>query len=126
MIVVDASAAVAVLFREPDAKRVAPLLLTEKTIRVPQLFHLEIANVARTKVRRGEIDRRRARVLLGTTSAWPLEQVAAPWERLWPLAHTYGLTIYDAAYLWLARKSRCRLLTLDSALSIAAGRRAAP
>lgn len=125
MIVLDASAAAAIVFREPDAARVAPILLASARVRVPQLFHLELANVARTKVRRKEIDRRRAHVLLATTRKWPVEVVATPWERLWPLAWAHGLTIYDAAYLWLARTSRCRLLTLDVALASAAGRRSA-
>jgi predicted nucleic acid-binding protein len=126
MLVLDASAAAALLFREPDAARVARLLLAERRVRVPHLFSLEVANVARTKVRRGELDRRRARALLATMRGWPIDVVTAPWDRLWPLAFTHRLTIYDAAYLWLARRSRCRLLTLDDALATAAGTRALP
>ena len=122
-LVLDVSAAAAVVFREPDAFRVLPHLLAARRVRVPQLFHLELANVGRTKVRRGEIDWRNARRLLGTTQAWPIEIVAAPWQRVWSLARTHGLTTYDAAYLWLARRDRGKLLTLDRDLAAAAGSR---
>lgn len=122
-IVLDASAAAAVVFREPGAVDVAGPLLRARRVLVPSLFHLELANVGRTKVLRGETDRRRALVLLRAAGAWPVEVADAPWLRALTIALRRRLTVYDAVYLGLAISHRCRLLTLDRQLARAAGRR---
>ena len=121
--VLDVSAAAAILFREPDGLRVAPGLFLMKRVVVPQIFHLELANVARTKVRRREIDRPRAEELLRETSSWPIEVRPVAWENAWGVSMEHELTVYDAAYLHLALEVRVPLLTLDAQLIAAAGRR---
>ena len=126
ILVLDASAAAAIVFREPAGLLVAPRLFQASRALVPQLFHLELANVARTKVSRREIDRRRAFRLLADVRRWPVEVVSVGWERSLRLALRTGLTVYDAAYLRLARDRRVHLLSLDRALCFAAGRLAAP
>ena len=121
--VLDVSSAAAILFREPDSQRVAPALLLIKRAVVPQIFHLELANVARTKVRRREIDWPQAEVLLRETAGWPVEVRTVAWEKAWALSMEHGLTVYDAAYLHLALEVRVPLMTLDSQLIAAAGHR---
>jgi len=121
--VLDASAAAAVLFREPEALVVAPHLFRYAAIRVPQLFTLDVANVARTKVLRHELAWESARTLLEEMDGWPMEEVRVEWQAAWELSVEYGLTLYDAVYLALAKRRRLSLLSLDRALQRAAGGR---
>jgi predicted nucleic acid-binding protein len=122
--VVDASAAGAVVFREPAAAVVGPVLFAVRALRVPQIFHLELANIARTKVLRGELDWEEAEACLAETANWPIRVVSVGWRRALAVARESGLTAYDASYLSLARSHRLKLLTLDDDLRSAAGDRA--
>lgn len=119
-IVVDASAAAAILFREPDSLRVAPRLFRARRAVVPPLFHLEVANIGRTKVRRREIEEAQAVALLATIESWPLVVETVPWKDAWMAAFDSGLSVYDAAYLHLANRLRLPLVSLDAALVAAA------
>jgi len=123
-VVVDASAAAAVLFREPDSLRVAPRLFGASRAVVPQLFHLEVANIGRTKVRRREIHEAQAMELLATIESWPLVVETVAWKDAWTAALVSGLTVYDAAYLHLTIRLRLPLVSLDAAL-VAAARKGA-
>jgi predicted nucleic acid-binding protein len=125
-IVVDASAAAAVVFREPDALLVTPHLLRATRLVVPDLFFLELANVARTKIHRGELLRRHAMTLLRTVEAWPTVLAAISWQSALHLALDQGLAVYDAVSLRIARDRKLPLLTLDRDLARAAGRLARP
>jgi predicted nucleic acid-binding protein len=122
-VVVDASAAAAILFREPDSVRIAPRLFRASRAVVPQLFHLEVANVGRTKVHRRELEESEAVELLAALESWPLEVEPVAWRDVWTTAFASGLTVYDAAYLHLAARRRLPLLSLDGALVAAAGKR---
>jgi len=124
--VLDASAAAAVLFREPDGDVVGRHLFHMKGVVVPQLFELEVANVGRTKVLRRELEWESARECLAGVLAWPVETVAVGWEQAWPFVREQNLTLYDATYLYLARRRGLPLLTLDRALRTAMGSRALP
>lgn len=121
--VLDVSAAAAILFREPDAERIAGALFSVKRVIVPQIFHLELANVARSKVRRRELERSAAEALLGETASWPVDVRVVSWQDAWSVSTSHGLTVYDAAYLHLAMDARLALMTLDTELITAAGRR---
>lgn len=121
--VLDVSAVAAVLFREPDGAVVAPLLFAIEQAFVPAIFHLELANVARTKVRRRELDWAAAEQLLCETSVWPVEVRPVAWQDAWPMAREHDLTTYDAAYLVLAIELSVPPLTLDGKLAAAAGDR---
>jgi predicted nucleic acid-binding protein len=123
-IVVDASAAGAIVFREPEAARVIEPMLAAKVLLVPQLFWLELANIGRTKVLRGELDWAEAFAQIETTGAWPMEERSVPWRAALTLARGSALTVYDAAYLHLAIEAGAALLSLDDALLAAAPRRA--
>jgi len=122
-VVVDASAAAAIVFREPDSLRIARHLFRASRAVVPQLFHLEVANVGRTKVRRHEIDEAEAIELLATMESWPLKVETVAWREAWTVAFASGLTVYDAAYLHLADRLRLPLLSLDDTLVGAARKR---
>jgi len=121
--VLDASAAAAVLFREPDGEVVGRHLFKIAKLVVPQLFELEVADVARTKVFRKELGWESARSCLVELGAWPMEMELVTWSQAWGLARECDLTLYDAAYLYLARRRQLSLLTLDRALQEAAGAR---
>lgn len=119
--VLDASAAAAILSRDPDGETVGRHLFKITGLVVPQLFELEVANVARTKVLREELGWDVARGCLAELTSWPIETETVTWTHAWPVARDTNLTLYDAAYLWLARSRRLSLLTLDRALRMAAG-----
>jgi predicted nucleic acid-binding protein len=89
-------------------------------------LHVLVANVARTKVRRRELSREAAEVLLDGIEKWPLDVVHVDWKDAWRLAWKHELTGYDAAYLWLSVDRELPLVTLDGELADAAGTRARP
>lgn len=92
---------------------------------VPSLWHYEIANGLQMAVRRKRIDAgyreyalaRLARLDIATD---PESERHARSESV-RLSDRHGLTVYDAAYLELARRRRLKLATLDKAI-IRAGR----
>jgi predicted nucleic acid-binding protein len=118
--VVDASALGALLFGEPDGAAVAERLRGVGLI-APALSPFEVANVCLKKVRRHP-DRRDALM----TAFKMLERMAVAvvevdhGEALL-LAERARLTAYDASYLWLARRMRAELVTLDRQLEAALG-----
>ena len=117
-IVVDASAICAVLFDEPErAEAVASLC--GKTPYAPCLLDHEIASVALKKRRRGwpteSLD-----LALADYSEWKIELRPCDFMGQYELAVRYGLTSYDAAYLWLAAELRAPLATFDAQLAKAA------
>jgi predicted nucleic acid-binding protein len=129
-IVVDASAAIALIRREPAGPAIAEVLHASARdgvrLLVPEAFWLEVANVL---IRRhglpfGEVVNAILQVDdLGMESIGvdrPLLLVTID------LQARFGLSAYDAAYLALAETADARLLTLDRQLSRAAGTRAIP
>ena len=123
-LVLDASAAAAVLFREPTAERFVRVLFETTEAIVPPIFPFELANVARSKVLRHELTWDDAEALLGESDRWPVTIVEVGWGDAWSLARRHGLTVYDASYLSLAISRDVSLLSLDDALVQAAGKRA--
>jgi predicted nucleic acid-binding protein len=124
-LVVDASAALAVLRQEPAAERVRSTLVATaaEQLHVPAHFWLEVANVLGRRVGHtaGENAERIAELdglgLITDPIDRPLLLLA-----LDPMAR-HGLTVYDAAYLALAIALDADLLTLDVGLAAAAGER---
>jgi predicted nucleic acid-binding protein len=126
-LVLDSSAALAVVLGEPDAPAVRERLLDAagQPLLVPDLFWLEVANVL---VRRhgwhadAVVEALRELDQLGIETVQldrPLLLAALD------LATPNGITVYDAAYLALADAADLQLLTLDQDLARAAGDRAA-
>jgi predicted nucleic acid-binding protein len=120
--VVDASALAALLFGEPEAGIVADRL-EDADLVAPALLDFEIASVCLKKLR-GNPQQREA--LLATSAIYArmsIEIVAIDHADALALAETYGLSSYDAAYLWLAQKLSAELVTLDKRLQTAGSTR---
>jgi predicted nucleic acid-binding protein len=126
VIVADASTILELLLRTPLAAAVERRVLRDgETIHAPALIDLEVAQVLRRYVRRGELSASRARVALDVMTVFPVERythdVLLP--RIWELRD--NLTAYDAAYVALAEALRATLITGDERLARAPGIRAA-
>ena len=117
--VVDASALAALLFGEPEAEAVAVRLDGARLI-APSLLAFELANVCLVKCRRHSDHREALFAGLGLRSRLGVEEIAVDHASIVELALETGLTVYDASYLWLARRLGAELVTLDKALDAAA------
>ena len=116
IVVVDASALGAVLFEEPEAEAVLTHIGND-TLVAPELIDYEIANIALTKIRRGQQPEAVATAMAGGLKYLGLRRVrVSPVEAI-VLARNSGLSAYDAAYLWLAVSLDAELVTLDRQLA---------
>lgn len=121
MIVVDPSVlATALIDDSASGDRARDRLRGEQLV-APDLVYLEVVSVARRVVAAGGADERRARLALEDLADLPLR--VAPHRpllpRVWALRE--NLTPYDAAYVALAERLECTLLTADGRLSRAPG-----
>jgi predicted nucleic acid-binding protein len=126
VIVVDASTILELLLQTPLAAAVERRLLEGgETIHAPALLDLEMAQVLRRYVSRGEVSALRAGVALDTMTVFPVTRYTheALLPRIWELRE--NLTAYDAAYVALAEALRAPLVTGDERLARAPGVRAA-
>lgn len=123
-VVVDASIALALVHGEPGSDAAAAALRDADELAVPELFWLEVVNVL---LRRDGLP---AEVVVEALRELDeLDLATLPLDRptlLLALEHAVraGLSAYDAAYLALAEAGDLDLLTLDTALAVAAGARA--
>ena len=125
MIVADASTIIEVLLRS-EAGLVAEqrLLRRGETIHSPALVDVEVAQVLRRYVLRGDLSASWARAAIGLLSGFPMERYGHEplLPRIWELRD--NLTAYDAAYVALAEGLRAPLITCDARLANASGIRA--
>jgi predicted nucleic acid-binding protein len=124
-LVVDASAIVAFVLEEiadPEASW-ARRLANEGGI-APAHFSAEIANALIVAVRRRRIDEQYRKQRIIDVAKLPIEiEPSLDWdslERVSGLAQRHRLSVYDAIYLDLARRSGLPLATYDDALAAAA------
>ena len=122
--VVDASALAALLFGEPEAAAIAARLEGSDLFE-PTLLDYEIASVCLKKLRRDPLRRDAMLAAFALYARMAIEIVEIDHADALRLAEAVGLTIYDAAYLWLARKLVAELVTLDKRLQSAAAERGA-
>lgn len=129
-VVIDASAALTVVLSERGGEAVADRLRNWRRrhvdVLVPSHFWLEVANVL---VRRHRLPTDVVVEAIHRIDAFGLVtvEVGRPMVLLAvALAERHGLSQYDAAYLALAQSEDTRLLSADSALLAAAGKRAIP
>jgi len=91
---------------------------------VPALWRLEVANVLEVGVRKGRTDAAFRDAALADLALLPItvdqETDRHAWGATAKLAARYRLTLYDAAYLELARRRSLPLATLDQELRAAA------
>lgn len=97
---------------------------------VPALWRLEVANVLEMGVRRCRYDATFREATLADLALLPIrldpETDQHAWGTTARLAARHGLTLYDAAYLELARRRELALATLDQELRVAAQAEAVP
>ncbi len=117
--VVDTSALAAILFGEPEAEAIVARI-GEARLVAPTLLAFELANVCLVKCRRFPDRREKLLSAFALRGRFALEEAAVDHVEALALAETSGLTVYDASYLWLARRLGVPLVTLDKALERAA------
>ncbi len=119
LLVVDASVLAATLFAEPTSVDVRGWMSGHRLC-APVLLNLEIANIAHQKVRRKLMSIEAAHTALDEFEAIDLATYAVPTLEAFGLARHFGLSAYDAAYLWLASALGTPLATYDRQLGNAA------
>jgi predicted nucleic acid-binding protein len=125
-LVLDSYATLAWIHAEETTPAVRQVfeLLVKGGAWVPSLWRIEIANVLQMGIRRGRHDIAFQRATLADLASLPirldLETDRRAWDETLQLAHLYGLTLYGAAYLELARRRGLPLATLDADLRTAA------
>jgi predicted nucleic acid-binding protein len=116
--VIDTSALAAVVFHEP-----AGAALMEQcralTLHAPGLLDYEMANVCLVKQRRHPDRTEQFTAQFEAYLRLDLRHESVDIRKVRALAEQTGLTAYDAAYLWLARKLKGDLVTLDQRLHTA-------
>ncbi|MGH8499501.1 MAG: type II toxin-antitoxin system VapC family toxin [Methylococcales bacterium] len=119
--VVDASALAAVLFNEPGAGRAAAKL-TDATLVAPTLLNYEVASICLKKLKLHPKQRKEILAAYRLAKNLAIEFVELDYEAVLELAELCKLTIYDAAYLWLAKTLSADVVTLDRQLAKAVAR----
>ncbi|MEO8715882.1 MAG: type II toxin-antitoxin system VapC family toxin, partial [Acetobacteraceae bacterium] len=125
-LVLDSSATLSWCFADECTPAATRLLrrIAESGALVPALWRLEVANGLLVAVRRGRITKQQRdstlRDLRQLAIAADPETDDHAWTAALQLADRFGLTVYDAAYLELARRRRMPLATLDRPLRQAA------
>jgi predicted nucleic acid-binding protein len=122
--VVDASVILEVLLRTPESDAIADRILSPRQqLHAPHLLDLEVAQVMRRYVARGEVTEPRGRDALAVLPLFPLTRYSHEplLSRIWELRER--LTAYDAAYVALAEALDATLLTRDQKLARVTGLR---
>ncbi|HRP05652.1 MAG TPA: type II toxin-antitoxin system VapC family toxin [Opitutaceae bacterium] len=121
--VLDCSASLPWVFASeatPAADALLDVLAAGGKAWVPTLWHLELGNVLLGAKRKGRIDRAGIEKFLSLLGAFDIEvdgvTMHAAWSRTLALAESFGLTLYDAAYLELTLRMGLPLATLDETL----------
>lgn len=125
MIVADASAILEILLQTRAAEAIEDRILRPgESIHVPSLLDLEVVQVLRRYVSRGDLTLSRARASLDILAGFPMERHTheALLPRIWELRE--NLTAYDASYVALAEGLEAPLVTCDARLAGASGIRA--
>ena len=125
MIVADASAIIEVLLRSESGLLIERRLLRSgETIHAPALIDVEVAQVLRRYVLRGDLVASWARGAIVLLGVFPIERYGHEplLPRIWELRE--NLTAYDGAYVALAEGLRAPLLTCDERLANTPGIRA--
>lgn len=119
-LVLDCSVLAAILFAEPAAEQAAAQL-ADHALYAPTLLPFEVANVAVIKQRKGATAEEIA-TALNDFDEQRIELLPVPPESAVAVAARYGLSAYDAAYLWLAAELQAPLATFERRLAEAARR----
>ena len=121
-VVIDASVTLSWYFEDERTPATDAVLsrVTDAGAIVPSLWRLETANGLQVAIRRGRIDALFRDRALAHLTRLPIlidsQTDARAWTATVQLADSFQLTLYDAAYLELARRRGLPLATLDAAL----------
>jgi len=125
-VVLDSSATLAWVYSEETTAPITQLFkrVADSGAWVPGLWRLEVGNILAIGIRRGRHDARFRDVTFADLSLLPIyvdpETDRHAWADTAKMASSYRLTLYDAAYLELARRRALPLASLDSDLRKAA------
>lgn len=120
--VLDASITVCWLFDDEDHPHAAEALDRIRTDHalVPSLWWFEVRNTLLVNERRGRLTESDTLTFLGALRRLAIAVDPALNEDVLALGRRHRLTVYDAAYLELARRENLPLATLDQRLATAA------
>ena len=118
--VVDASAIAALVFGEPQGDDVAERL-GDSTLAAPVLLDFEVSSVCRKKALASPDEAERLLTARSLVDRMGIRLFDVDHEQVIRLALARDLTVYDAAYLWLANRLGAELVTLDQDLARAMG-----
>jgi len=118
--VVDASVVAALVFGEERGEEAARLLEGHRLL-APNLLPYEMASVYRKKALAVPAQRQGLRQGLDDGLRLGIDLTPVPAAEVADLALEKGVTVYDAAYLWLAAALEAELLTFDADLASQAG-----
>jgi len=113
--VVDASALGALIFGEPKAESVVERLADE-TMAAPALLWFELASICLKKIKAHPKLENQILKAFSLVDSLEIEIVDVVHKEVVQLARETGLSTYDCNYLWLARRLRGELVTLDNRL----------
>ncbi len=125
-LVLDSSVTLAWVYAAETTGAISDVLarVIESGAWVPGLWRLEIGNVLEMGVRKGRTDAAFRDAALADLALLPIsvdpETDRHAWGATVKLAARHRLTLYDAAYLELARRRSLPLATLDAELRVAA------
>lgn len=120
--VLDASVAVCWLFADedhPNATEALERIRTDEAL-VPSIWWFEVRNTLLVNERRGRLTETDTTAFLRALSRLAITVDRTPSDEVLVLARRHRLSVYDAAYLELARRENVPLATLDQKLADAA------
>ena len=124
MMIVDSSAILAILLREPDGRGVYRAIEGCDSLVAPALLPCEVTNGLRAAVSRRRLEtsdmEQCVRLFLGYPWAFDIQSWSDRVLRIARLAAAHELSMYDAAYLELCVRQAKPLVTLDTNLRKAA------
>ncbi len=133
-VVIDASFSAAWFLpdeQSPPAEQILEGAISgRKILCVPSLWDYEMSNLLLMAIRRKRLPAACRTEVLELLASLPIKHRDHPdsltSERIFDLAQTHSLSAYDAAYLELADRFRCPLITSDAKLQAAAAARTLP
>ncbi len=120
-VVLDTSAAVAVILNEPR-KKVLVQRTEDAELLAPMSLPIEIGNAFSALFKRGRLSLEQANRAFAMYRRIPVQLVDIDMETSLDLANALGIYAYDAYMLDCAQRHRAALLTLDAGLKSAAAR----